>query len=166
VSKTASYLHTHPAPKIGCVQPRQLAVPAFDLSEPGTIEFTARRALAGRALNRFALSLRSPACRAEFLADESGYMRHFGLTGDEISRVRERDWTGLLLAGCHLQALLKLAATVGADLWSIGAHNAGCTREELMAVTPRRVSGLPVSGLPDAGLPDAGLPGKSRPGGG
>jgi protocatechuate 4,5-dioxygenase alpha chain len=42
--------------------------------------------------------------------------------------------------------MLKLAATVGEDLWSIGAHNAGCTREELIAATPRRVSGLPGTG--------------------
>jgi hypothetical protein len=52
-------------------QAGQLAAPSLDLDEPGTIEFTAERALAGRALNRFALSLRSPALRAEFLADEA-----------------------------------------------------------------------------------------------
>lgn len=44
-------------PKIGSVQ---LADPPLDLGEPGTIEFTAERALAGQAHNRFALSLRSP----------------------------------------------------------------------------------------------------------
>lgn len=120
-----------------------LPPPALDLGEPGTIEFTAARALAGRALTRFALSLRSPAGRAEFLADEPGYLRRFGLSGVDARLVGERDWTGLLLAGCHLQAVLKLAATVGADLWSIGAHNAGCTRDELIAAAPRRVSGLP-----------------------
>ncbi|HET9082357.1 MAG TPA: hypothetical protein VFO01_17820 [Trebonia sp.] len=38
----------------------QLADPPLDLGEPGTIEFTAERALAGQAHNRFALSLRSP----------------------------------------------------------------------------------------------------------
>jgi protocatechuate 4,5-dioxygenase alpha chain len=127
------------------VQLRQLAVPVLDLSEPGTIEFTAERALAGRALNRFALSLRSPASRTQFLADDTGYMRRFGLSGEHIRLVRAQDWTGLLLAGCHLQAALKLAATVGADLWTIGAHNAGCSREELLAAVPRRVTGLPAT---------------------
>lgn len=125
-------------------------MPSFDLDEPGTIEFTAERALAGQALNRFALSLRSPAGRAEFLGDEAGYMRRFGLGDRDIGLVAERDWTGLLRAGCHLQAALKLAATVGEDLWSIGAHNAGCGREELIAATPRRVSGVPV---PEASVP-------------
>jgi protocatechuate 4,5-dioxygenase, alpha chain len=132
----------------------ELAPPALDLDEPGTIEFTAQRALAGRAVNRFALSLRSPASRAEFLADETAYVRRFGLTADEARLVGERDWTGLLRAGGHLQAVLKLAATVGEDLWSIGAHNAGCGREVLIAATPRRVSGVPAPGAP-AGSPGA-----------
>jgi protocatechuate 4,5-dioxygenase alpha chain len=127
------------------VQLRALTVPVLDLSEPGTIEFTAERALAGRALNRFALSLRSAASRTQFLADETGYMRRFRLSAEEVRLVGARDWTGLLLAGCHLQAALKLAATVGADLWTIGAHNAGCSREELMAAVPRRVAGLPAA---------------------
>jgi protocatechuate 4,5-dioxygenase alpha chain len=115
----------------------------LELGEPGTIEFTAERALAGRALNRFALSLRSPDARAKFLADELAYLQAFGLTAAEIGLVSGRDWTGLLRAGGHLQALLKLAATVGEDLWDIGAHTAGCGRDELIAATPRKVSGLP-----------------------
>jgi protocatechuate 4,5-dioxygenase alpha chain len=128
-----------------------LAAPSLDLDEPGTIEFTAQRALAGRALNRFALSLRSPACRAEFLADEAAYLRRFGLGDEEARLVGERDWTGLLRAGGHLQAVLKLAATVGQDLWSIGAHNAGCDRDTLIAATPRRVSGVPATEPPPDG---------------
>jgi protocatechuate 4,5-dioxygenase alpha chain len=130
-------------PKIHSARSGDLKPPPFDLDEPGTIEFTAERALAGQALNRFALSLRSPGGRAGFLADEPGYMRGFGLTAAEIALVTDRDWTGLLLAGGHLQAMLKLAATVGQDLWSIGAHNAGCGRDELIAGCPRTVSGLP-----------------------
>jgi protocatechuate 4,5-dioxygenase alpha chain len=85
-------------------------------------------------------------------------MERYGLTAEQTGLVLGRDWTGLLRAGGHLQAMLKLAATVGEDLWSIGAHNAGCTREELIAATPRRVSGVPdTCGAPDAGcLPAAG----------
>jgi hypothetical protein len=56
-------------PKISSVHSADLAPPPFDLGEPGTIEFTAERALTGQALNRFALSLRSPGNRAEFLAE-------------------------------------------------------------------------------------------------
>src|ERR1700754_3953239 len=109
-----------------------LQPPPFSLDEPGTIEFTARRALHGQALNRFALSLRRPDNRAAFLADEDGYLRAAGLADAEIDLVRRRDWTGLMRAGGHLQSVLKLAATVGQDLWDVGAHNAGCTRDELL----------------------------------
>ncbi len=121
----------------------ELPPPALDLSEPGTIEFTAERALQGRALNRFALSLRSPVRRAEFLADEFDCMLKAGLSAAEMALVQEHDWTGLLRAGGHLQAVLKLAAAVGQDLWSIGAHNVGCSRDALIAACPRRVGGLP-----------------------
>ena len=134
------------------MQGRDLGLPGFDLDEPGTIEFTAERALRGQALNRFALSLRSPANRAQFLAGELAYLERYGLTAEQTGLVLARDWTGLLKAGGHLQALLKLAAADGEDLWTIGAHNAGCTREELIAAVPRRVSGLPdTSGPPAAG---------------
>jgi protocatechuate 4,5-dioxygenase alpha chain len=130
----------------------ELPPPALDLSEPGTIEFTAERALRGRSLNRFALSLRAPEKRAEFLADELDCMLKSGLSAAEMALVQEHDWTGLLRAGGHLQAILKLAATVGQDLWSIGAHNAGCSREALIAACPRRVGGLPEA---QAWLPEA-----------
>ncbi|WP_432828607.1 hypothetical protein [Dactylosporangium sp. CA-092794] len=122
-----------------------IELPPFSLDEPGTIEFTALRALQGQALNRFALSLRKPGNRAAFLADETGYLRAAGLSDAEIDLVRRRDWTGLMQVGGHLQAVLKLAATVGQDLWHVGAHNVGCTRDELLAACPRRVSGIPGS---------------------
>jgi protocatechuate 4,5-dioxygenase alpha chain len=122
---------------------RALPAPALDLDEPGTLPFTARRALQGRALNRFALGLRSPDNRTRFLADEATYMREAGLSAEEMALVRARDWTGLLHHGGHLQAILKLAATVGESLWSIGAHNVGCTPADLRASCPRRVDALP-----------------------
>lgn len=147
------------------MQGRDLGLPGFDLDEPGTIEFTAERALRGQALNRFALSLRSPGNRADFLAGEAGYLERYGLSAEQVRLVLARDWTGLLKAGGHLHAILKLAATVGEDLWSIGAHNAGCTREELIAATPRRVSGLPGTGAQPAGarLAETAPPHRHRP---
>lgn len=120
-----------------------LPPPEPELDEPGTFEFTARRALQGRAVNRFALSLRSPEARAAFLADDRAAMQHFGLSDAEISLVRARDWTGLLQAGGHLQAISKIAGAYGLNLWDIGAANVGCTRDELIAACPRTVTGLP-----------------------
>ena len=120
--------------------------PSFELDEPGTILFTAERAYRGRALNRFCLSLRDPANRTAFLADEHGYGARLALTGDESALVAARDWTGLLRAGGHLQAVLKLAATVGQGLWDIGAHNTGTARSDLIASCPRVVARVPEEG--------------------
>jgi protocatechuate 4,5-dioxygenase, alpha chain len=117
--------------------------PPLTLEEPGTILFTAERALEGHCLNRFALSLRDDQNRQSFLADEDSYMRRFNVADGVRQSVAERDWTALLKAGGHLQAILKLAATVGMSLWDVGAHNAGCSAEDLRNASPRYVSGLP-----------------------
>ena len=117
----------------------------------GAYVFTGERSARSYALNKMANSLSTPANRTVFQADEAAYMRGFGLSDDEVKLVSERDWTGLLRAGGHLQAMLKLAATVGQDLWSIGAHNAGCGRDALIAAVPRLVSGVPAPGSPAGG---------------
>lgn len=116
----------------------------FDLDEPGTFVFSGPVSTRGLRLNRFALSLKRPENRAAFLADEAAYIARSGLSEDETRLVRERDWTGLLRAGGHLQAILKLAATVGQSLWHIGAHNAGVDAATMMSLCPRRVSQLPL----------------------
>jgi protocatechuate 4,5-dioxygenase alpha chain len=115
----------------------------LNLEEPGTYAPTAERVLQGDRLTRFGLSLRHPANRMQFLADEAGYMAAMGLTEAERGMVLARDWTGLIQNGGHLQAMLKVAATVGQNLWNIGAHNAGISVEEMMRICPRPVSALP-----------------------
>lgn len=122
---------------------QELPKPCFDLEEPGTIQFTAERALRGQALNRFALSLRSQANRQAFLDDPRAYALRYRLADDVLEMLERRDWTGLLLAGGHVQALLKLAATVGEDLWDIGADNVGGERSVLIASCPRVVRAVP-----------------------
>ncbi|MCW1932294.1 protocatechuate 3,4-dioxygenase [Pararhodobacter zhoushanensis] len=117
------------------------------LDEPGTYVFTAEAALRGHKLTAFGLSLRRPDNRKIFLADEEAYMQKAGLTDAQIALVRARDWTGLIRAGGHLQSMLKVAATVGQDLWHIGAHNAGISREELIALCPRRLDITPEGGI-------------------
>ena len=117
--------------------------PGFDLEAPGTYLYNGPASTRGEGLNRFALSLRVPANRAAFLADEDAYVAGFGLTPGERALVTARDWTGLLEAGAHLLAVLKLAATLGLNLYHIGAHNAGTDAATLQAACPRKVSGLP-----------------------
>ena len=96
-----------------------------------------------KLIEAHALSLRQPDNRARFLAGEAAYMAGFGLSDAEIALVTARDWTGLLQAGGHLQAILKIAATVGKNLWTIAAHNTGMTEAEIIAACPRHTFGLP-----------------------
>ena len=133
-----------------------LAEPGFHLEAPGTYLFDGTRSTRGFALNRFALSLKQPANRELFLRDEQAYLGSFDLTPELRELIRTRDWTGLLEAGGHLQALLKLAATVGQSLFHIGAHNCGIGVDQMRSACPRRVSGLgPLDASERAPDPDA-----------
>src|SRR3954451_15290729 len=120
-----------------------MRTPNQSLDPPDSFVYTGPMSTVGRDLNRFALSLKVPANRAAFLRDEDAYMRAFHLSDENMRDVRARDWTALITAGGHLQAVLKIAATVGQNLWHIGAHNAEVPVEEIIAACPRRVGGLP-----------------------
>ena len=117
--------------------------PAFDLEPPGTYVYTGPDSTRGARLNAFALSLKSAANRAAFLADEEAYVARHGLSEVERAMVRSRDWTALIEAGAHLLAVLKLAATLGLNLYHVGAHNAGTDYETMVDACPRRVAALP-----------------------
>jgi protocatechuate 4,5-dioxygenase alpha chain len=119
--------------------------PTRSLEPPDSFVYTGPMSTAGRNLNRFSLSLKIPDNRKAFLADPAGYMRAYSLTDAQQAMVQACDWTGLIKAGGHLQAILKVAVTVGENLWHVGAHNAGVPVEELLAACPRRVGGLPES---------------------
>lgn len=123
--------------------PPALPEPGFSLEPPGTYLYTGPASSQGARINALCLSLRSPAARERFLADEDASVRAFGLTDEEATLVKDRDWTGLLQAGGHLQAVLKLAATLGLNIYHIGAHNVGTDAETLYAACPRRLAALP-----------------------
>lgn len=120
-----------------------LTSPNFDLSWPGTLLYSPQLALQGHVLTQFALSLRVARNREAFLDDECAYMQTWGISSIDQSAVQRRDWTALLQAGGHLQAILKIAATVGQGLWHIGAHHVGTDVATLQAVCPRRLNGVP-----------------------
>jgi len=122
---------------------RPLPPPAFSLEEPGSYLYSGAASSRGYRLNRFCLSLKVPENRTAFLEDEAAYVARFGLSGAEQALVAARDWTGLLAAGGHLQAILKLAATLGLNLYHIGAHNVGTDAATMHAACPRKVDGLP-----------------------
>jgi len=114
------------------------------LDPPDTFLYTGPLSTRGARLNRFGLSLRSAENRAAFQGDAPAYMHAYGLSEAERDLVSRGDWTGLLAAGCHLQTTVKIAAAVGQNLWHIGAHNAGMSVEELMAICPRPAAQAPV----------------------
>jgi protocatechuate 4,5-dioxygenase alpha chain len=120
-----------------------LPPPAFSLDEPGSYVYSGTASSRGYRLNRFCLSLKVPDNRHAFLGDEAAYVARYGLTDGEKRLVAARDWTGLLAAGGHLQAILKLAATLGLNLYHIGAHNVGTDAATMHAACPRKVDGLP-----------------------
>ena len=117
--------------------------PDHSLEPPASFVYTGPMSTRGRNINRFSLSLKNPDNRKSFLADPDAYMTRFNLSDVEKALVRVRDWSGLLAAGGHLQAILKIAATLGQNLWHIGAHNAEIPVDEMIAACPRRVGGLP-----------------------
>ena len=121
---------------------------SLNLHPPGTFVFTAEMAILGHRLNKCALTLKSPASREAFKAAAEDYMRDHGLSETERGLVHARDWTGLLRAGGHIQAILFYAATMGETLFDIGSHNAGMHTAEMMQICPRRVGGLPPSLVP------------------
>ena len=99
----------------------------------GTLVFTGERSRAGYRVNRMAMTLTDAGKRAEFVADEQGYMQSMGLTEAEIDMVRRRDWKSMLESGGSIYLLIKIAGALGISLQAVGAHTAGITLEEFMS---------------------------------
>jgi gallate dioxygenase len=91
----------------------------------GAYVFTGERSAASYHLNKMAKSLASAATRAQFQADEAGYMRRLGCSDQEIELVHQRDWKALMERGASIYLLLKIGAAVGHSLPQIGAHTSG-----------------------------------------
>lgn len=91
----------------------------------GSYVFTGERSAKSYALNKMANTLRWPAERARFLADEAAYMREVGCSDEEIDLVCRRDWKAMMDHGASIYMLLKIGAAVGHTLPQIGAHTKG-----------------------------------------
>ena len=93
----------------------------------GSLVFTGERSANGYYLNKMANSLRSAEHRAQFQADEAGYMRQYGCSEQEIALVRQRDWKAMMTHGASIYLLLKIGAALGHSLQEIGALSGGLT---------------------------------------
>jgi protocatechuate 4,5-dioxygenase, alpha chain len=101
---------------------------------PGTYVFTGDRAIEGRHLNRFCMSLMSAANRQRFKADERAYLDEWAMSESQKQAVIKRDFKALLEQGGNIFFVLKIAAVDGRPTQSIAAGFAGQTTEEYAAM--------------------------------
>lgn len=97
---------------------------------PGTYVFTGDRAIQGRHLNRFCMSLMSPANRARFKADERAYLNEWAMSEAQKDAVVARDFGALLELGGNIFFVLKIAAVDGRTTQSVAASLAGQSPQE------------------------------------
>jgi len=98
---------------------------------PGTHPFTLERSVKAYRLNKFLHSLIDPQNRARFKADEEETsFAAAGLSDEERTLVRNRDWLGLIHYGVIFFMLEKLGAVVGVSNPHIYAVFRGETLEE------------------------------------
>jgi protocatechuate 4,5-dioxygenase alpha chain len=100
---------------------------------PGTPIFDGAAAQKGYALNRMCFSFNSAENRAEFLRDEDGYCRKFGLTEAQRDAVKHRNVLEMIEAGGNVYYLAKLAGIFGLGVQDIGAQQTGMTVEAFKA---------------------------------
>jgi protocatechuate 4,5-dioxygenase alpha chain len=113
--------HDPPAGEIPLMVHRQI---------PGTPVFDGDAAQKGYALNKMCFSFNTAANRAEFLRDEDGYCRKFGLTPEQRIAVKRRNVLEMIQAGGNVYYLAKLAGIFGLNVQDIGAQQTGVTVDE------------------------------------
>ena len=101
---------------------------------PGTYVFTGERAMEGRHLNRFCMSLMSAANRTRFKADERAYLNEWPMSEAQKQAVLKRDFEALLEQGGNIFFVLKIAAVDGRTTQSVAASLAGQSTEEFAAM--------------------------------
>lgn len=101
---------------------------------PGTYVFTGERAIEGRHLNRFCMSLMSAANRLRFKTDERAYLDEWEMSEAQKQAVMKRDFKALLEQGGNIFFVLKIAAVDGRPTQSVAASFAGQSSEEYAAM--------------------------------
>jgi protocatechuate 4,5-dioxygenase alpha chain len=110
-----------------------MSTPAFQ-DIPGTYVFTGERAIQGRHLNRFCMSLMNPGNRARFRADERACLDEWPMTEAQKQAVLDRDFEALLEQGGNIFFVLKIAAVDGRTTQSVAATLAGQSTQEFAAM--------------------------------
>ncbi|MEQ9814892.1 MAG: hypothetical protein RLO50_19100 [Azospirillaceae bacterium] len=100
----------------------------------------------GYELNRMAMSLRDPANRAAFAADEAAYLDRFRLSEAQRRAVLARDWREMIRLGGNLFYVLKISAIHPIPLTAIGAAQAGMSHDAFLAERLGKRPARPVGG--------------------
>jgi len=111
---------------------------------PGTIVFDAEQSRRGYHLNMFCMSLMNAGNRADFKADEAGYLNRFPLAEAQRRAILARDWNGMLQEGGNIYFTSKLAATDGLSFQQIAAIMTGSTQADYAAMM--LAGGRPIAG--------------------
>lgn len=118
-------------PFVALERQRELIASSLQGAEdlPGTYPFTLERSVKAYRLNRFLHGLVQPERRAAFLADEARACTDAGLSDEERTLLRQRDWRGLIHYGVIFFMLEKLGAVIGVSNLHIYAAMRGETLE-------------------------------------
>jgi protocatechuate 4,5-dioxygenase, alpha chain len=100
---------------------------------PDTSIFDLRLSRRGQRLNKLCASLCEPENREAFKQGEEAYISKFGLSDQEKSLVRARDFQGLIEAGTNIYFLLKIGSVTGNGLYKMGAQMRGESYESFLA---------------------------------
>jgi protocatechuate 4,5-dioxygenase alpha chain len=103
-----------------------------DWNIPGTYVFDSVQARAGYPINKMCTSLTNPENRILFAQDETAYMDRFKLSDAQKKAVLARDWLSLVKLGGNIYYMIKIGASVGHGLYTMGAQMRGETLEEFL----------------------------------
>jgi gallate dioxygenase len=98
----------------------------------GTYPYTLERSVKAVRINRFLHELTDPAKRRAFKLDEEASYNAAGLTEQERSLLRARDWRGLIHYGAIFFVLEKFAAVIGVSNLHVYAAMRGQALEEFL----------------------------------
>jgi protocatechuate 4,5-dioxygenase, alpha chain len=101
---------------------------------PGTIVFDGRHSRRGYPLNKFLMSLNTPANRDAFRADEAGYLDRFRLDDEQRAAVLEREWLRIIELGGNIYYTYKLAACDGMTFQDLAGEQTGMSADEFAAM--------------------------------